>query len=242
MRIIWISFVVLILSSPLPAVKESPSEPTEVVFLLHGLGRTHRSMKKLKKNLEKQGFAVKNLRYNSREKTVEILADQWLHSVLTTQGLDYKKRHFVTHSMGGILVRYYLQNHEIKNLGRVVMLAPPNQGCHVTDKLNKWGIYRWFTGPAGQELGTGEDGLPAQLKPIEAEIGIIAGTSSLNPFFSSLVPGPDDGKVAVGCTKLEEMKDFLVLPVTHTYIMTNKEVIRQSAFFLKKGRFNHSEN
>jgi hypothetical protein len=124
---------------------------------------------------------------------------------------------------------------------RLVMLAPPNKGSEVTDFMKDFFIYRWIEGPAGQELGTGPESVPNRLKPIDLQLGIIAGDRSLNPVFSAIIPGPDDGKVAVERTKLEEMSDFLVISSTHTFIMRNPNVLRQVVHFLEHGRFDHSQ-
>ena len=146
--------------------------------------------------------------------------------------------HFVTHSMGGILLRCYLRNHSIPKLGRVVMLAPPNAGSELADWLKPTRLYRTVNGPAGQQLGT--DGLPLALGPwpVDAgELGIIAGAASLNPVFTAHLPGPNDGKVTVASARLAGLKDFLTVPHSHTWLAWRAPVIAQVRAFLRHGGF-----
>jgi hypothetical protein len=139
--------------------------------------------------------------------------------------------------MGGILVRAWLSRHRPSNLGRVVMLAPPNAGSEVADKLRDRGFYRWLNGPAGQELGTDPDSVPNTLGPVDFPVGVIAGDRSINWINSMMLPGPDDGKVTVERTRVDGMADHLVIHVTHPFIMKKAEVIEQTLAFLEQGRF-----
>ncbi len=210
----------------------------DYVVLLHGMGRTALSMKRLEWSLAGRGYRVVNVSYPSTRLPVERLANECLDAILRERVSDPSvKIHFVTHSLGGIVLRYYLANHELANLGRAVMLAPPNQGSEVADRLGSNFLYRHFTGPSGQQLGTGDNDLPRQLGPANFEVGIIAGDRSLNPVFSWLLPGPDDGKVSVESTKLEGAQGFLVTHQTHTWMMWRQSVIRQIVAFLESGRF-----
>jgi hypothetical protein len=117
------------------------------------------------------------------------------------------------------------------------MLSPPNRGSEAVDKFKGTKIFQWLNGPAGQQLGTDDTSLPKKLAPPRYEVGIITGDWSINPILSLLIPGKDDGKVSVESAKLEGMKDFLVVPEAHTFIMNDDEVLRQAAFFLKHGLF-----
>ena len=226
-------------SSPLFQQKKK-----EYVFLLHGLGRTSYSMRKLEKNLHGQGYTVINFKYDSTDNTIEDIVKQLEEEIKKKCVKRKRKIHFVTHSLGGILVRYYLKDRKDERIGRVVMIAPPNQGSELADWLKEhtFNLYEWVTGAAGQQLGTDEESIPLQMGDVDFELGIIAGDKSLNPFYSSKIPGPDDGKVSVESTKIEGMKDFLLLHESHSFIMNDKEVIRQVIFFLENGKFNKDKS
>jgi len=212
----------------------------QYVILLHGMARTSRSMWWMSRTLKHAGYQVKNIGYPSTRHNIQWLADKHISPVV--QRLNKARCiHFVTHSLGGILVRQYLQTHALLEGSRIVMLAPPNHGSEVTDRLINWKPYQWLNGPAGQQLGTSRDSVPNQLKAINAEVGIITGDKSTNPLFSSWIAGDDDGKVSVSSAKLNEMKDFLVVPTGHTFIMNNKNVIAQTLYFLENGCFERSD-
>ena len=210
----------------------------ECVILLHGLGRTERSMGKIEDRLQDTGYRVWNAGYKSTKYPVHVLSmDSIGEGLGFCQHKQAGKIHFVTHSLGGILVRYYLQEHSIDQLGRIVMLAPPNQGSEVADELRQFTWFEELLGPSAVVLGTGEDDLPRSLKPIPGEIGVIAGNATSDPWFSPMIPGEDDGKVSVASTRLQEMQDFLVVPEGHTFIMRDRQVISQVLNFLQQGKF-----
>lgn len=201
-------------------------------------------MNKLESYLQSSGYVTVNLPYPSTSESIEQLAKVHIpQAVCLCRKNPVHKIHFVTHSLGGIVLRQFLQDNAkaIPSGSRLVMLAPPNKGSEVADFMKGFFIYKWIEGPAGQELGTGPESVPNRLKPIDVQVGIIAGDRSLNPVFSAIIPGPDDGKVAVERTKLEEMSDFLVISSTHTFIMRNPNVLRQVVHFLEHGRFDHSQ-
>lgn len=209
----------------------------EGVLLLHGLARTSRSMHPLAHFLQRQGYVVHNAGYPSRNMPIEALAQSHLPKAfarLTGQGVA--TIHVVTHSMGGIVLRCFVRAAKPAYLGRVVMLSPPNQGSEVVDVLARFAWFRWFFGPAGCQLGTGEDGLPGHLGPVNFPLGIIIGNRpaiGLTHFF----PGPNDGKVSVARAQVAGTQDFLVLPCGHALIMRKVEVQRQVLHFLRHGRF-----
>lgn len=211
------------------------------VVLVHGLGRTHRSMWALAWALGRSGYTVINWRYPSTKAPIAVLASR-LDRELTArlQGVEGQV-HFVTHSMGGIVVRRYLADVALANVGRVVMLAPPNQGSEVVDRLRDWWLFRRATGPAGEELRTGAGG-PSDLPGIPVELGIIAGRRPVNPIFSRWIGGANDGKVGVARTALEGMTDFLVVNRGHTWLAWQPVVIQQVQAFLEEGKFRSGQD
>jgi triacylglycerol lipase len=210
----------------------------EQVILLHGLCRTSHSMTRMARALTGAGYSVQNVSYPSRTASIAQLADDAIGPAVAGCRRDgTTKIDFVTHSLGGILVRSYLARHPLSTLGRVVMLAPPNQGSEVADKLGGWFLFKWINGPAGNELGTDAHSTPNQLGPVNYSVGIIAGDRSVNWINSLLIPGRDDGKVSVERTKLEGMSDHIVVHAAHPFIMKNRHAIRQTIQFLRTGGF-----
>jgi triacylglycerol lipase len=220
------------------AISSSAFGAQEEVILLHGLCRTSRSMLKMERALTEVGYKVRNLDYPSRTSSVQKLADDAIGKTVSDCQRDgAMKINFVTHSLGGILVRSYLARHSIPSLGRVVMLAPPNQGSDVVDKLGWLFLFKWLNGPAGNELGTDTNSTPNKLGAANFPVGIIAGDRSINWINSLLIPGSDDGKVSVERTKLAGMTDHIVIHAAHPFIMKNFEAIRQTIQFLRAGNF-----
>ena len=231
----------LLLGAGLPsagaAEEPAPEKSVEAVILLHGLGRTSRSMRAMSEALETRGYRVTSFDYPSGTESVDRLARR-LDGLLETccKRAPVARIHFVTHSLGGIVVRYYLATSALPRLGRVVMISPPNAGSELVDALESIGLDR-ATGPSGARLGTDPQSLPNTLPPVDFELGVITGDVSLNPFFSWLIPGDDDGKVSVESAKTDGMSDFLVVPHSHTFIMASDVVIEQTGAFLRDGAF-----
>lgn len=210
----------------------------EWVFLLHGIFRSPRSMAKIEKNLGERGYRVINFGYPSTRESIEDIADL-LNREVQKLPPGRGRVHFVTHSLGGIVVRYYLAHYSCPNVGRVVMIAPPNRGSTLAAYLGRWMPYRWVFGRAGQQVAGAPDSYPLLLPPPRAEFGVIAGglgnEVGINPF----IPGDNDGTVKVEETKLPGMKDFILLKGQHSTLLSQRVVSENVLSFLSNGRFIH---
>ena len=200
------------------------------VVLLHGLARSDASFLVMEKVLETAGFKVVNEGYPSTQAPIEELTEAV--AATTAQCNDLHPMHFVTHSMGGIVLRAWLKQGHPANLGRVVMLAPPNHGSELVDAYGNYALFEFVNGPAGLELSTRPDSTPNTLGYADFELGVIAGETPYDGLLSSNFKGPNDGKVSVASTRLDGM-------AAHTFIMNNPLAIAQTLQFIEQGRFDH---
>ncbi|MEW5723507.1 MAG: hypothetical protein AB1896_10400 [Thermodesulfobacteriota bacterium] len=215
-----------------------PSPDKEGVVLLHGLGRTRRSLLRLEARLAGLGYTTINRTYPSTRRSIEDLALGFLGGILNGEVAGrYEKVHFVTHSLGGIIARRYLQDHPAPPGSRLVMLSPPNQGSELAELMGGSRLFGWLVGPAGRAVAQGAAGPLGGLGRLDLEVGVIAGDRPRWSLFSRFFPGPHDGKISVERTRLPEMTDFLVAPRGHTFIMNDPRVMAQVVFFLRHGRF-----
>ena len=159
-----ICVIFLLFAAVLPVAARSEI-PADQVVLLHGLGRSSRSMKPLESKLLDAGYVVHNIEYSSTKGTPEQLLRSVTTSIEECCSQSVGRLHFVTHSLGGILVRAYLARHRPENLGRVVLLAPPNSGSEIVDTVGGNALFSEILGPAGQDLGTDPNSFPNRLPP-----------------------------------------------------------------------------
>ncbi len=180
----------------------------------------------------RRGYRVINWHYRSAFATIAEHAQAFAGDVLPRLE-NAPNVHFVTHSLGGIVIRHFLATHTLANLGRVVMLAPPNGGSEVADVLQHSPLARCVM-PLRELTTAAMDALPAPTYPV----GVIAGSRSHIPLFSRWMNHvPNDGVVAVKRTRLAGMTDFIVLPRTHTMLPWSRDALAHVFGFLENGSF-----
>lgn len=233
MKKVWLLFLLLLLA--LPGCEGNPAPDEEAVVLVHGLGRSRASMAVLAQRLEWAGYGVVTVGYRS-------LSAPFVEQVATVRTAverccsESPRIHFVGHSLGGLVIRGYLAETPPEQLGRVVLLAPPNQGSLFIDWLDEIPVATEVLGPVGSALGTDTTDIPATLPPPDFEMGIIAGTRSIHPIGHLAIPGPDDGIVSVEQTRVEGVP-IIVLPRSHAFIMSSRYTAQAVIEFLTTGEF-----
>jgi triacylglycerol lipase len=222
----------------LPCHGATAAEEPDCVVLLHGIGMRSFVMNRLESALQADGYRVVNLSYPSRHMPFEELAGEYLPAQLKDHDTTRAPRlHFVTHSMGSLIVRKFIQHARPANLGRVVMIGPPNHGSTAADEAKENALLSRFLGGNLVRLGTGEDAIVRTLGPADFDVGIIAGEVVVNPVFDRVLAGKNDGAVTVESAKLEGMSDFIVVPYSHTLMLWRSEVIDHVRTFLREGKF-----
>jgi hypothetical protein len=192
--------------------------------------------------LGRAGYRTLNRSYPSTRHGIEALARAVVGGRLAEVRAwpePPRRVHFVTHSLGGVLVRWYATHVGLPEGARAVMIAPPHAGSEVADLMRRVPPVRWYCGPALGELGTDAASVPLGLGPLAGlEAGVIAGSqATLFAAFSRLFEGEADGLVSVASARVDGAADFLAVPAGHTFISERPEVIRQTLHFLRHGRF-----
>ncbi|HOO71362.1 MAG TPA: alpha/beta hydrolase [Spirochaetota bacterium] len=231
--------IVLTLALMLIGIFTGNNQPAgDYVVILHGIAKGPSSMKHMEGYLARRGFTVINDGYPSTDYPVQVLAETYLAKTLKEcPPKSGRKVHFVTHSLGSVVLRYYLKGHVVENMGRVVMLAPPGSGSSAADFYMDVSLVRLFLGPALEQIGTGKKSIIPALGPLNVDTGVIAGTSTIDPFTSLIIPGEDDGRVSVEEARIDNMKDYITVSGSHTFIMDSAEVMEQTCHFLQNGSF-----
>jgi pimeloyl-ACP methyl ester carboxylesterase len=233
MRRIIVLALALAAASPALAV-QPPAR--QCAFVLHGFGRGPGSVRRLANRLSQAGYAVYNVDYPSMSEDFPRLVSR-LAARVAAEAPGCAEVNFVSYSMGGLLVRDYLANHAIAQLGRVVMIGPPNHGSEIVDSLGGGWLFRKLLGPVAARLGTGPDSIPNRLGPPDFPLGVIAGDRVISPIGWLLLPRPCDGTVSVASARLDGMADFLLVHRSHTFMIDSREIADQTIAFLRQGRF-----
>ncbi len=188
----------------------------------------------LRRQIQAAGYETWARTYPSRSRSLQELGDQVVTQI--RDELGDRPVAAVTHSMGGVLARHMAAALPWQ---RLVMVAPPNRGSAVAATINENPIFRWFYGPAGQQLAS-----PEHWPVPDLPFAVIAGTRGLSWKNATSVlsaglkvfAGPNDGTVSVDETQLDGMADFATVDATHTWIMYHPEVVEMILRFLETGR------
>ena len=219
-----------------PAVESS--DPVHHVVLLHGLMRTASSMSPLEKQLAENGmdhsirFCYASTRGSIGEHAAALR--ELLESIPPNQTFS-----FVGHSMGNIVVRHLIGDLNadgdpkglLPRCHSMVMLGPPNQGATIAERLAPTKIFGWITGKGGMELGARWKQIEPNLATPPFPFHIIAGQIN-NPLPHPLVDGEGDLVVSVDEAKLDGAASFTVVPVLHSFLMDNQEVMDKTVDLL----------
>lgn len=219
--------------------QEQKLEPMsgKAVLMLHGIGRSSKSMRPLEASLTEAGYIALSMDYPSTRGTVQESAEYLKRVLDSLDGIT--EVNIIVHSMGGIVVRTYLQQVEQPDprLHRMVMIGSPNTGAHLVDllqdKVNV--VFKPLYGPAGQQLGTSSEGFVAKLPVPKFEFAVIAGGRGNDAGFNPLIPGDDDGIVSVSSTRLPGASDFMLVPAIHSLMLFSPDVSAACVRFLKDG-------
>jgi len=208
----------------------------KAVVLLHGIMRSAKSFNSFKRELEKQGYLVFSVDYPSTQITIEQAAADLQRVLQSLEGIEQIS--LIGHSMGGLVIRAWFQDHQDTRIDKVIMLGTPNQGAEMAEALKNFLPFQWILGKAGQQLATNEENSPRKLPAPSVPCGIIAGgrgeqTNGYNPW----LPGDDDGTVTIASAHLEGEADFLRLPCLHMFLMRDKKAIKAALQFLETGQF-----
>jgi hypothetical protein len=207
----------------------------EIIVLLHGLGRSNTSMWLLASRLEDAGYYVRRVEYDSLHQVPDEILQDIGSQINHCCKAHAQSVHFVGHSLGGLMVRAYLQDNQIDELGRVVLLGTPNQGTDAADHFSDGWLMK-VLGPTAQALGTDRNSFPKSLKAPHYPVGIIAGERK-GEFNDPVIPGKDDGLVSVEATKIDAMTDFILIETGHSMMRYDREVADQTIEFIKNGAF-----
>jgi len=209
-----------------------------LVVLLHGILDQPYTMLKLENGLSDQGYSVLSINYPTIKTDIDSITNL-LYGHINPLENKYKKIHFVTHSMGGLVIRAYLNKFPCKRYGKLVMIAPPNKGAILADRFDEFILYKWILGKTGQKLGKDKDDYWNMFPVPEIPFGIISGGMKNKKGVNPLIPGDDDGIVGVEETQIKGAQDSIIIKGLHSSILWKDRTLNQVKQFIEQGEFNH---
>ena len=214
------------------------------LVIVHGLRwRLAGGMDWMARRFNRAGYRVILVRYPSRKLDGDGIENDYLAKAVRRHNTrPGRPIHFVAHSLGGVVTHRFLQDHPPANLGRCVFIATPHHGTELADLIvEKLPSSLPLIGPAAASLNTSSNGLPVTLRQPRFPVGIIIGDRSNLPFLSPLIPGADDGVVAVRSALMEGARDTILLHEAHVEMVRSPAVFDQTRRFVETGAFDHAD-
>ena len=220
--------------------KQLPPMEGKAVVLMHGLARARSSMQPMARFLHRKGdYETFNVSYASTRADIRAHAESLAKILDSLQGID--EINFVAHSLGNLVIRYYLNEWTSPSDGRlpdqrihrIVMLGPPNGGARIAESIGRNRLFEFIAGSSGKQIASEWAELETRLAVPTCQFGIVAGRRGRNP----LLQGEDDLVVRVEETRLAGAHDFVVMPVFHSSMMYGKQVQEFTLRFLQEGYF-----
>lgn len=218
---------------------EVNTSSADCVVLIHGLWRSAFAMRSIENSLNEAGYQTVNISYPSTSLPIETIADDYVGPAISECRSLSDRTHIVTHSMGGIVARAYLQNNRLPEGGKLVMLSPPNRGSELSMWLHEHSWFHFFVGTAAATLHSDDNGIVPELSEIPEPTGVIAGYREWSLWPQSWLPAPNDGMVSVESMVLEGMDDFVLINTGHAMMRYRDDVQNQIIAFLRNGQFDH---
>lgn len=217
----------------------SSSFASHKVYIIHGYANPKSIMNDIYRDVKKAGFIAENYAYPGLYMELDSIGKKLYNDVLD-DGVDSVS--FVTHSMGGLVVRAMLKysgtDPNFPKIYRIVMIAPPNRGADIADFFKEATQVKALLGPNVEKMETDSTSYANQLPiPFNTEIGIIVGVRRNERGYNHLIPGNDDGLLAPERVYLGNEKDVAIVNYDHLGVIKRKKSRRLVIEFLQTGIF-----
>ena len=211
-----------------------------VFIIFHGIYGESKDLQHISNILNVKGYPVVNIQYPTTTHPIEEMTEKYitpviekqiknlniLNSNLKTEDQKNLKINFIVHSMGSVLLRYYLKNHKIDNMGKVMFISPPSHGSPLSDNPISDSI-PYFLGPAVSQIKTDKNSFINTLGEPDYQCYILIGDHSDNFLYSFIIPGKDDGMIPFSTAGLQSCSMKVIINTTHTSILESEDTFRE---------------
>ena len=238
----------------------------DFLVLLHGIYGKSSDMESIAQNF-KDNYRIINIQYPTTKETAEEISDLYIepnienikeqifsenfHKKIENQYYEIDensnkinknfnqniKINFVAHSMGTGILRYYLKENPLENLGKVVFISPPSHGSHLADVLFVDKLPSML-GKVVPQFSTKKDSFVNQLGEPDYDYMILIGNKTNNPLYSMIIRGKDDGMVPLKTAKMKSDNFKIIENTTHTSILKDKRTMKEISEFFKSSDLN----